>query len=478
LEEVWNGTVTNTLTRNYHPDGRPNGLTLTSGYQIETTYDATTGHFDTLTYTNTVTSVTHTADYSYLTDSTVIDGYTLGDLERTVTYEPNRNLVDTLTNTWDDTTTLSAFDYTNDDAGRRTGRDDSGTAFASTQANVFAYNSRSEVISATMSNGISSYTFDQIGNRTQISVPDESNPVDYTTNALNQYTSLSLMPSVVPTHDLDGNLTHDGEGWYYEWNAENRLTVARDYDPALEDPAAMDDIPDGSIRLTFTYDAQGRRVRKQIEEYDLTSDLFTLTSDTAFFYDGWNLLYEQDLLGTNPTRRYVWGLDLSQSMQGAGGVGGLLLTESNGNSHGITYDANGNISEYIDLADGSIDAHLEYDAFGRTIASTGTAPAPFGFSTKYMDEETNFYYYGFRYYDPEKGRWPNRDPIGENGGINLYGYVENAPSIKIDILGLSSGKNCCDDKQQDIQDEITRMANEAWKKTSEIKNGQIGMALA
>jgi RHS repeat-associated protein len=168
----------------------------------------------------------------------------------------------------------------------------------------------------------------------------------------------------------------------------------------------------------------------------LTSDLYTLTSDTRYFYDGWNLLYEMDVVTAAPTRRYVWGLDLSQSMQGAGGVGGLLFTEASGTSHGVTYDANGNISEYIDLSDGSITAHLEYDAFGRTIASTGTSPAPFGFSTKYQDAETGWYYYGFRYYDPETGRWPNRDPIQESGGYNLYGFTGNNGSNLWDYLGM------------------------------------------
>jgi hypothetical protein len=45
-------------------------------------------------------------------------------------------------------------------------------------------------------------------------------------------------------------------------------------------------------------------------------------------------------------------------------------------------------------------------------------------------------FYGFRYYDPETGRWPNRDPMGENGGINLYGFASNASLILFDLLGL------------------------------------------
>jgi RHS repeat-associated protein len=46
-------------------------------------------------------------------------------------------------------------------------------------------------------------------------------------------------------------------------------------------------------------------------------------------------------------------------------------------------------------------------------------------------------YYGYRYYDPLTGRWPSRDPIEEDGGLNLYGFVGNNPIKKFDILGLN-----------------------------------------
>lgn len=51
-------------------------------------------------------------------------------------------------------------------------------------------------------------------------------------------------------------------------------------------------------------------------------------------------------------------------------------------------------------------------------------------------------YYAYRYYDPVTGRWPSRDPIGENGGLNLYGFVGNDVSGSIDVLGLEKSQ-CC-----------------------------------
>jgi RHS repeat-associated protein len=45
--------------------------------------------------------------------------------------------------------------------------------------------------------------------------------------------------------------------------------------------------------------------------------------------------------------------------------------------------------------------------------------------------------YAYRYYDPVTGRWPSRDPIGENGGVNLYGFVGNDGVNRTDKLGLA-----------------------------------------
>jgi hypothetical protein len=53
-----------------------------------------------------------------------------------------------------------------------------------------------------------------------------------------------------------------------------------------------------------------------------------------------------------------------------------------------------------------------------------------------LDQTTGLYYYTYRWYDPLTGRWPSRDPIEEEGGINLYGFVENDPINSWDILGM------------------------------------------
>ncbi len=76
------------------------------------------------------------------------------------------------------------------------------------------------------------------------------------------------------------------------------------------------------------------------------------------------------------------------------------------------------------------------------IASTGSPDDfAFRFSTKYQDNETDLLYYGFRYYDPETGRWLNRDPVEEEGGLNLYAFVRNDGINVWDYLGLKSWEN-------------------------------------
>lgn len=75
--------------------------------------------------------------------------------------------------------------------------------------------------------------------------------------------------------------------------------------------------------------------------------------------------------------------------------------------------------------------------FGEPLRRTGPKvdELAYGFSTKPLDE-SGLYYYGFRFFDPETGRWISRDPIEEEGGPNLYGFVGNDGVNTWDYLGL------------------------------------------
>ena len=150
--------------------------------------------------------------------------------------------------------------------------------------------------------------------------------------------------------------------------------------------------------------------------------------------------------GAETVTRYMWGLDLSQSLQEAGGIGGLLLQDTGTATRLYTYEANGNVGQLVDGTTGAVVAHYEYDPFGTTLTASGTDAAanPFRFSTKYTDDDTGLLYYGYRFYSPTLGRWLTRDPMEEDGGANLYGFVLNSPIDVMDVLGLFSFQGFAD----------------------------------
>ncbi len=151
-------------------------------------------------------------------------------------------------------------------------------------------------------------------------------------------------------------------------------------------------------------------------------------------------------------------------MEAAGGIGGLLaVCDPNDpcdpadtvGDFVYTYEANGNVGQLIGLTPTSWNAstvmvaRYEYDPYGKVTQSAGSYAAanPFRFSTKWFDAETGFGYWGERYYWPELGRWLNRDPIEEAGGVNLYFYCFNDPVDHYDWLGtcvIGPGYNTCE----------------------------------
>ena len=174
------------------------------------------------------------------------------------------------------------------------------------------------------------------------------------------------------TYDLDGNLTQDGL-WNYEWDAENRLVVME----------TRIDLPNSVTRkrLEFAYDSRSRRILKTVKEYNSGASSWTTASQTKFLYDGWNLLAEYDALNSDVLiRSHVWGVDLSNTPQGVGGVGGLLWSIQSGTSYAPGFDANGNIVSWVNLSDGALVGSAEYGAFGERLVLNGlSVDLPFGF---------------------------------------------------------------------------------------------------
>jgi RHS repeat-associated protein len=139
------------------------------------------------------------------------------------------------------------------------------------------------------------------------------------------------------------------------------------------------------------------------------------------------------------------GSDLSGSLEGAGGIGGLLARShayqsgsGDFTNHNCYHaDGSGNIT-YLVNSSQTVAASYRYDPYGNTISSSGTLASAnvYRFSSKEIHVNSGLYYFGYRWYHPNLQRWLNRDPIGERGGLNLYRFLRNDPTVQIDPFGL------------------------------------------
>jgi RHS repeat-associated protein len=98
----------------------------------------------------------------------------------------------------------------------------------------------------------------------------------------------------------------------------------------------------------------------------------------------------------------------------------------------------------IHASDGTALANYDYGPFGEVIRATGPMAKlnPVREGSKFYDDETDLVYYGYRYYNPSTGRWVNRDPVAEQGGKNLYGYLGDDAVNHYDFLGLLDPGTC------------------------------------
>jgi RHS repeat-associated protein len=422
--------LTRQLDRSHDNLHRPTGFTLKDGTTTETAaiygYDA----YSRLSQISNPQIPNQIFNYSYLQNSNLLAQVTGPVHTVTNTWEPDRDVLDAKENKVG-AVTVSKLDYSVNAIGQRTALSQTGTAFASVRGTAWAYDSYGQVTSADSSIATQdrAYQYDAIGNRKKsansLTLPVADN---YTANALNQYSSLSIpnpqSPISNPIYDLDGNATSyplpisANSKSTLTWDSENRMTSTTV----------------NGTTTTQQFDSTGRRISKT-----------TGTTTRLYFYDAWNVIteYTKSSLNTENFKLVtsrLWGTDLSGSMQGAGGVGGLLFESNISNPQSPicypTYDGNGNISEYL-TATGAIAAHFEYDPFGNTTINTDTANQfTYKFSTKPQDVESGLYYYGYRYYDAVSGRWLGKDPVSENGGLNTYALIRNNPIIYWDYLGL------------------------------------------
>lgn len=200
-----------------------------------------------------------------------------------------------------------------------------------------------------------------------------------------------------------------------------------------------------------------------------------LDTDRHVYYDGWRCVEERLVTTTGESwsealaAQYLWGgqyldelvafeVDLSD---GQGGDPDGDVDDADDGSYVVWHDALYSAVAVLSAKEGHLGELLEryeYDPYGRaTIFGNPSAAAgggaggdaactlplahsavalPFTFTGQRLDPETGLMYYKRRYYDPATGRFTTRDPLLSLVAVNLYRHARNAPSLRVDPLGL------------------------------------------
>ncbi len=253
------------------------------------------------------------------------------------------------------------------------------------------------------------YEYDSLFNRIR------KDGQDYTLNELNQLEHDGVDKY---EHDLNGRMTYNPKSQIvYTYDAMDRLLTATQ----------------GLKQTRYKYDFENRRLSKS--HFVSDGKQWNEISTERYFYQGKNEI------GTCNDQGRITQLRLLGCGKGAE-IGAAVAIELEGQPYAPIHDHNGSVVSLLDISTGQPVETCCYTAFGEEqVLDPSGQPAepcnPWRYASKRFDDETGLVYFGNRYYDPVIGRWTVPDPIGFDGGMNLYAYVLNNPLILFDLYGHS-----------------------------------------
>lgn len=374
--------------------------------------------------------------------------------------------------------TLSKFDYVYDAIGQMTNwtRQTDTTV---TNVHVFTYDPVNQLLSDTVhSNTIAgailqqyAYGYDAGGNRTTEQIgTGAAGPVSISQssyNSDNQLTSrteaggqmlfagyLSKQATVMlaGTAATVNHFTTNFFGYSSVTNGTNVVPViASDYNGNSATNKYQVLVTNNGVAKTITYDLNGNETSvvtgttTNTYQWDAGDRLVSITGPTnqsLFTYDGLGRRVQIIELTNGvsmSTNKYLWcGLDLCEQRNNTGGTVTRRFFKQgeqiSGTNYFYTRDHLGSVREMVD-GGGTIQARYDYDPYGRRTKLSGNLDADFGYAGDYYHAISGLCLAFLRPYDSDLGRWLNRDPIGERGGVNLYEYVLNNTLNWLDPFG-------------------------------------------
>jgi len=274
------------------------------------------------------------------------------------------------------------------------------------------------------------FTYDPVGNWLAYQKDVNGSPVldqSRSSNRDNQLTQIDGSSEGIE-YDRAGNATKIRPGAGGDWTKHFAVTW------------------DAWNRIVEVKDENGTSVQKNA--YDgLTRRITTESGGTVthtYWSDRWKPVEERTGSTSTAARSYLWGERPSHRDE-------LVLRDRDTDDNGTLDERLYATMDYFNgtavlNTSGTVLERYAYSAFGvRRIMAADFSPRTsssyaweFGFQGQFRDGETEWYNYAFRFFVPLLGRWINRDPIGEKGGVNLYQISSNSCVNAVDILGLTS----------------------------------------